>query len=101
MTTEKSRIGHSWVNIRIKERYSNLVHLDKVKHVAQQSSVHFETRLVKAVSHNSKHILNECKQVLLVETLRNVGCLAHILEQLKENIEALVERQRERSALSF
>ena len=91
MTAEKSWIGHSWMDIQIEERNSNLVHLDKVKHVAQQCSVHFETRLVKAVSHNSKNILNECKQVLLVETLRNVGCFANILEQLKENIETLVE----------
>lgn len=54
--------------------------------------MHFETRLVKAVSHYGKHILNECEQVLLVEPLRNVGCFANILEQLKQDIEALVKK---------
>jgi hypothetical protein len=54
--------------------------------------VHFETGFVKAVSHNSEHILNECEQVLLVEPLRNVGCFAYILEQLKQDIEALVKK---------
>lgn len=42
--------------------------------------MHFETRLVEAVSHDGKHILNEGKQVLLVEPLSYVGCFADVLE---------------------
>jgi hypothetical protein len=51
-----------------------------VKHVSQERRVHFEARLVEAVCHDSEHILNEGKQVLLVESLSYVVRFANVLE---------------------
>lgn len=42
--------------------------------------MHFETRLVEAVGHDGEHILNEGKQILLVESLSYVVCFANVLE---------------------
>lgn len=64
----------------IKEWYGNLIHLDQMKHLPQQSRVHFETRFVKAISHDSKNVLNECKQILLIKALGNVWCLCYVVQ---------------------
>ena len=44
--------------------------------------MHLEPRFVKSVSHYSEDILDQGKQVLLVEPLCNVGCFANVLKQL-------------------
>jgi hypothetical protein len=42
--------------------------------------MHFETGLVETVGHDSEHILDEGKQVLLVESLSYIGCFPDVLK---------------------
>lgn len=77
----------------IKERDRDLIHLYKMEHVTKESCMHFEAGFVETVGHNSKDILNECKQILLVESLSDVGSFPDIQEKLVKNIETL-ERDR-------
>mmetsp|Transcript_29229 Transcript_29229/g.84962 ORF Transcript_29229/g.84962 Transcript_29229/m.84962 type:complete len:456 (+) Transcript_29229:341-1708(+) len=79
-----------WSGRRVEQWNGYLVHLHQVEHVTEKSSVHFEARLVQTVRHHRKDILDQGKQILLVETLRHVRSLPDIGEQLVENLQTSV-----------
>mmetsp|Transcript_11724 Transcript_11724/g.27683 ORF Transcript_11724/g.27683 Transcript_11724/m.27683 type:complete len:265 (-) Transcript_11724:1003-1797(-) len=75
---------------RVEQRDGHLVHLHQMEHVAEKRGVHFEARLVQAVRHHRKNVLDQGEQILLVEPLRHIRGLSDVGEQLVENLQTSI-----------
>mmetsp|Transcript_11016 Transcript_11016/g.16648 ORF Transcript_11016/g.16648 Transcript_11016/m.16648 type:complete len:209 (+) Transcript_11016:452-1078(+) len=59
-----------------------------MEHMSEESSMHPETRFVQSVCHYRQNILDKCKEILSVETLRYIWSTSNILKQFIQNVQA-------------
>lgn len=74
----------------IKQRDCHLVHLNQMKHVSEKRGMHFKSRLVQTISEHCEYVLDQGEEVLLVESLGNVGCSSYVLKQFVQDFKSSV-----------
>lgn len=57
--------------------------------------MHLKARLVEAISHDGKNVLNEGKKILLVKWLGNVWIASNILKKVVQDLQTLRNKRCE------